>query len=214
MLGLLTTILPLTVLAAISPIVFLNASTVTANRGLRGGARFLTGNVLALGTLGCATMGLLGGSAADVAARELQSRRVDGVLGVVLLVYALWMLRRHVDDARSSEEEDGDALPKRGILTWGIIGMLTNFTTLPLYVSVAQRIGSSDQSLVVRLLTFVATSGIVLTPAWLPLVLARFAPDHATVGPQGKARVAAGTRVASIVACLVGATFLLWHAFA
>lgn len=200
-------ILPLTLLAAISPIVFLNASTVASNTGMRGAAQFVGGNLLVLGVIGAASMGLLGAAAASFTERELASRTVDALLALLLVGYGVRLLRRHTTPAPA---DPGD--PHRGVFAWGAIGMATNFTTLPLYVAVAQRLGSSPLPVEVTVPCLVASTAVVLTPAWLPALLLRLAPSRVGVKDRGRARVARWTRVASIAACGVGGTFLLWHA--
>lgn len=208
-------IAPLTVLAAISPVIFLNASTVATNNGFGGALRFALGNLLVLTVLGTASMGLLGASAAGLAARELASRDVDLVLAVLLLGYGAYQARQARSAPHPStvaELPAGEPVPTRGQFPFGILGMATNFTTLPLYVSVAQRLGAADQPLVVRVALLAAVTGVVLTPAWLPLALLRLAPAAVRVSPHRRAWVAAGTRLASVVACLVGGAFLIWHA--
>ncbi len=203
-------VLPLSILASWSPVVFLNASTVASNEGERGALRFLAGNALVLVVIGGASIGLLGATAADDTARALASRWVDAVLALVLIGYAVKLIR--TPPAPPSTEPD--QTPSRGVFAWGVVGMLTNFTTLPLYVSVAQRLGASPLPAVVNVVYLVVATVIVLAPAWIPALVFRFAPDKVGVSPRWRLRIAHGTRWASVVACCVGATFLLWHATA
>ena len=212
---LIAAIAPITVLAAISPVIFLNASTVATNNGFGGGLRFALGNLVVLAALGTASMGLLGASAAGLAARELASRDVDLVLAVLLLAYGAYLAnkaRSAPHPSVAAELPAGDPVPTRGQFPFGVLSMATNFTTLPLYVSVAERLGAAGQPIVARVALLVAVTGVVLTPAWLPLALLRLSPDLVRVSPHRRAWVAAGTQIATIVACLIGGTFLLWHA--
>lgn len=204
-------VLPLTILAAVSPVIFLNASTVATNDGERGAMQFLAGNALVLAVLGGASMGLLGAAAADDAARALASRWVDAALALVLIGYAVKLIRTPPKPPPTTGQA---VVPSRGIFAWGVIGMLTNYTTLPLYLSVAQRLGASPLPAVVNVVYLLVATALVLTPAWLPALLFRVAPDLVVVSPRWEGRIARGTRTASIVACFIGATFLLWHASA
>lgn len=204
-------VLPLTILAAVSPVIFLNASTVVTNDGGRGAIRFLAGNALVLVVLGGASMGLLGAAAAGDAARALASRWVDAALALVLIGYAVKLIRAPHQPPPTAGQV---VRPSRGVFAWGVIGMLTNYTTLPLYLSVAQRLGASPLPAVVNVLYLLVATALVLAPAWLPALLLRVAPGLVAVSPRWEGRIARGTRTASIVACFIGATFLLWHASA
>ena len=204
-------VLPLAFLAAWSPVVFLNASTVVTNHGERGALRFLAGNALVLGVIGFASMGLLGATAEDATRRALASRGVDLVLALVLIGYAVKLIRTPPAPPPSAgaREAAGEA---RGLFAWGVVGMVTNYTTLPLYLSVAQRLGASPLPAVVNVIYLIVATAIVLAPAWIPTLVFRFAPDRVGVSPKAQERIARWTRGASIVACFIGAAFLLWHA--
>jgi threonine/homoserine/homoserine lactone efflux protein len=209
---LLLTIAPLTLLAAISPIVFLNAAAVTTNEGVPAGVRFLCGNLLVLAAIGTASVGFLGAAAASFAERQLASRGVDAVLGLLLLGYGVLLLSRHRRATVPESSPSTSTGRQRGVFTWGMIGMATNFTTLPLYVSVTQRIGASTASGAAQLALMSTATTIVLLPAWLPVVLAHQAPAVLDVRPKARDLVARSTRAASIAACGVGGAVLIWHA--
>ncbi len=201
-------VLPLTILASWSPVVFLNASTVATNEGEHGAVRFIAGNALVLCIIGGASIGLLGATAANETARALASRWVDAALALVLIGYAVRLIRTPPKPPPSEPSLER----RRGVFAWGVVGMLTNYTTLPLYVSVAQRLGASPLPAVVNVLYLLVATVIVLMPAWVPALVFKFAPDKVGVSPRMQQRIAHWTRWASVVACLIGATFLLWHA--
>ena len=82
---LITTITPFVLLASVSPIVLLNASTAVSTRGQRGGWQFFAGNLIVLVLLGSASVGALGTAATDFADREIASETVDRFLGLGLI---------------------------------------------------------------------------------------------------------------------------------
>lgn len=205
--------LPVSVLAAISPIVFLNASTIASNYGESAAIRFASGNAIVLAVIGLPAMGLLGDGAAAFTERELASSVVDGALGLLLLGYGAYLWRAHIQSTpHTSEAEQIDEASHHGVLAWGVLGMATNFTTLPLFLAVSQHIGVARVNLAVQLLLLAFAMAVVLTPAWLPAVMLRIAPDRARVSEKVRSKVAASTRIASIVACFFGGAVLVTHA--
>lgn len=207
--------LPVSLLAAISPIVFLNASTVATNYGPPGARRFLGGNAVVLAAIGAVAMGLLGEGVTAFVEDETAGRVVDLVLGALLVGYGLVLLRSYVRSrAPATSEADQLAHARRhGLFAWGMLGMATNYTTLPLYVAVGQRVGASSIGLVWKLLLLTVVTAIVLAPAWLPLVFTHLAPRRARISERTRGRIAAGTKIASIIACFVGGTVLIARAF-
>lgn len=202
---------PLVAFGAISPVVVLNASTAVSTQGQRGGWRFVAGMASVLAVLGVAFVGLLGTSASQFATREIASRVVDRCLGALLLCYALrlaWTMahRRRVadDDARAQQPQERD------MFTWGLLGMATNFTTLPLFASASQRIGAADIGWWERLPVLLVVMVGVLAPAWVPVVVARLRPQRGDISAATRARVARWTSLVSVGACFVGAAVLLW----
>ena len=139
--------LPLVLIAAVSPVLFLNASRVVEAAGIAAGLYFGGGAVLCLIALGVPTLGLMGATTSQLVAADLASRSVDLALALVLIAYGAWQVvrsHRHRSAAGDSSETKDHALPTggRALFAAGLLGMITNFTTLPLYLSVAQRIGT------------------------------------------------------------------------
>lgn len=214
---LIVSIAPLLVFAAISPVVFLNASTAVSRGGQRGGWQFVAGNAMVIVALGAACVGLLGTAATGLAEREIASRTVDRMLGIALLCYGGYMAYTH-HRSRSSRQADADqaagepaptAAARDGLVVWGAIGMMTNFTTLPVFASVSQRIGAANIDWAARVLVLALACVVVLTPSWLPVVIARLAPGRSEVSASTRARIAHWTGLVSIGACLVGGVILL-----
>ncbi|QGF23082.1 hypothetical protein [Raineyella fluvialis] len=217
--GLLLWLLPLTVLAMISPVMFLNSSTVVAHRGRSDRWRFVAGNALVLVVLGALGMGLLGAALEEAAISELDSRRVELVLGVLLLIVSLVLLRGLLQD-RARQRAGGPTpvvaephLP-RSLVGWGAVSMATNLTTVPLYLAMAQRIGASPLPVAVRIGVLVAVTGLVLLPAWGPVVAADQVPARRRLQERTLRRVTWWMRVGSLVASLAGTVLLLWRGLA
>ena len=100
---------------------------------------------------------------------------------------------------------------RRTLIAAGLLGMLTNFTTLPLYLSVAQRIGSVAAPEWARALLLVLVVVVVAAPAWLPVGLRAVAPEHSRLRPETQRRIQSATQRISIGACFVGGALIIWH---
>jgi hypothetical protein len=126
---------------------FWHVPPVVEAAGISAGLLFAGGAVLCLVALGIPTMGLMGAATSLLIAADLTSRGVDLALALVLIAYGAWQVvrrRRKRTTAGASPGTKDDALPTggRALFAAGLLGMLTNFTSLPLYLSVAQRIGT------------------------------------------------------------------------
>ena len=112
----------------------------------------------------------------------------------------------------SSENKD-HALPTggRALLAAGLLGMLTNFTTLPLYLSVVQRIGTVAVPWWARSLLLILVIVIVATPVWLPVGLRAVVPKHSGLGPETQRKIQTATQRVSIGACFLGGAVIIWH---
>jgi threonine/homoserine/homoserine lactone efflux protein len=208
--------LPLVLLAALSPVLFLNASRVVEAAGISAGLCFAGGAVLCLIAFGIPTMGLMGAATSQLVATGLASRGVDLILALLLIGYGTWQLvrsRRHRTAPSSSRGNKDDALPVggRALFAAGLLGMLTNFTTLPLYLSVAQRIGTVAAPWWTRALLLVMVIVIVAAPAWLPVALRAVAPKHSRLTPETRRRIQTATQRISIGACFLGGAVIIWH---
>jgi len=208
--------LPLVLIAAVSPVLFLNASRVVEAAGISAGLCFGGGAVLCLVALGIPTMGLMGAATSQLVAADLASRGVDLALALVLIAYGAWQIvrsRRDRTAAGASRGTKDDALPTggRALFATGLLGMLTNFTTLPLYLSVAQRIGTVAAPWWTRALLLVLVVVVVAAPVWLPVGLRAVAPEHSRLGPETRRRIQTATQRISIGACFLGGAVIIWH---
>jgi hypothetical protein len=208
--------LPLVLIAAVSPVLFLNASRVVQAAGISAGLCFAGGAALCLVALGIPTMGLMGATTTQLVAADLASRGVDLALALVLIAYGAWQVVRSRRDrtaaGASSGNKDG-ALPTgaRALFAAGLLGMLTNFTSLPLYLSVAQRIGTVATPWWARGLLLVLVVVVVAAPVWLPVGLRAVAPEHSRLGPETRRRIQTATQRISIGACFLGGAVIIWH---
>ena len=208
--------LPLVLIAAVSPVLFLNASRVVEAAGISAGLCFGGGAVLCLVALGVPTMGLMGAATSQRVAAELASRGVDLALALVLIAYGAWQVVRSRRDRTAAGASSGNkdhALPTggRALFAAGLLGMLTNFTTLPLYLSVAQRIGTVAAPWWARALLLVLVVVVVALPVWLPVGLRAVVPGHSRIGPETRRRIQTATQRISIGACFLGGAMIIWH---
>ena len=212
----LTHSLPLVLIAAVSPVLFLNASRVIEAAGISGGLCFAGGAVSCLVALGIPTMGLMGTAASQVVAADLASSRLDLALALVLIAFGAWQVvqsRRDRTAAGAASANKDDALPTggRALFATGLLGMLTNFTTLPLYLSVAQRVGTVSAPWWARALLLFLVIVLVAAPVWLPVGLSAVAPEHSRLGPKTRRRIQTATQRISIGACFLGGAVIIWH---
>jgi hypothetical protein len=210
--------LPLVLIAAVSPVLFLNASRVVGAAGIAAGLFFASGAVLCLLAFGIPAMGLMGAATSQRVAADLASRSVDLTLAVVLIAYGAWQVarsRRHSTATDASRGNKDAALPTggRALFAAGLLGMLTNFTSLPLYLSVAQRIGTVTAPWWTRALLLVLVIVIVAAPVWLPVGLRAVAPAHSGLRPETRRRIQTTTQWVSIGACFLGGAVIIWHVF-
>ena len=208
--------LPLVLIAAVSPVLFLNASRVVEAAGISAGLYFGGGAVLCLIALGVPTLGLMGATTSQLLAADLASRGVDLALALVLIAYGAWQVvrsQRHRSAAGDSSETKDHALPTggRALFAAGLLGMITNFTTLPLYLSVAQRIGTVTVSWWAKALLLVMVVIVVATPVWLPVGLRAVVPAHSGLRPETRRKIQTATQRISIGACFLGGAVIIWH---
>jgi Sap, sulfolipid-1-addressing protein len=208
--------LPLVLIAAVSPVLFLNASRVVEAAGISAGLYFGGGAVLCLIALGVPTLGLMGATTSQLLAADLASRSVDLALALVLIAYGAWQVvrsHRHRSATGDSSQTKDHALPTggRALFAAGLLGMITNFTTLPLYLSVAQRIGTVTVPWWARALLLVLVVIVVATPVWLPVGLRAVVPAHSGLSPETRRKIQTATQRISIGACFLGGAVIIWH---
>ena len=205
----------LVLVASVSPVMILNASAAVHGQKQNHGWAFVSGAGLVLGAIGITSFGLLGSAATDFASRQLASHAVDRVLGILLFLFGCYLAWKkwgshRVQKFRHKKSSGPRSTGAHGMFTWGALGMATNFTTIPLFISSSQRIGTSDLPLIVRILTLIVTWWIVLIPAWLPIVVDRLRPNSSGISGRTRERIGHWTSVASIIACLGSGIIIVW----
>jgi hypothetical protein len=161
-------------------------------------------------------MGLMGAATSQLVSAGIASRAVDLTLALVLIAYGVWQVVRSRRDRTASGASHGNndkALPTslRALLAAGLLGMLTNFTSLPLYLSVTQRIGTVVVPWWARILLLVSVIVVVAIPVWLPVGLRAVAPEHSGIKPETRRRIQTATQRISIAACFLGGALIIWH---
>ena len=215
---------PLTMLAMLSPVVLVNASTVAASRDTSYRWRFVAGNGAVLVVLGSLTMGLLGATASRLTVRELSSRWFEGLLGVLLAVLAVSLLRGLQSDRQTSRQRPDLPTPvtsheavvaatlPRSAAGWGALGMASNLPTVALYVAMAQRIGVADLPWLARVAVMGVVTVLVLMPAWLPMVLVASGPERSALSPRTMRLASSAMRGVAVLGSAAGAAYLLANA--
>lgn len=206
----------LVLVAAVSPVMILNASAAVHGQGRREGWAFVAGAGIVLLAIGVTSFGLLGTAATDFASRQLASHTVDRVLGILLTLFGFHLAWKRWGSPRWKRptEKHKNSGPRstgtRGMFTWGVLGMATNFTTIPLFISSSQRIGTADLPMIVRILVLLLSWWIVLVPAWFPVVMDRIRPNGHGISGRTRERVTRWTGIASIVACIGSGIIIVW----
>ncbi|WP_101650197.1 hypothetical protein [Brevibacterium ihuae] len=234
LLALLLEITPLMLIAAVSPVVFITATTIATSMSPRAGRRFVLGCAAVLAAIGTVSAGILGASLTALIEREILSGVFQVTVGAVLVLYGIYLARQYGAEqarrrasvhtgssaARSPATEAFEAVGEvrsRGTLVWGAATMATNYTTLPLYVAVTQDIGSAPVEVWWKIPMLLVVIGVVAAPAWLPLVLTRTAPELlARLQARFSSRAPRRWPLAPllpIIACLAGGGWLLWIGF-
>lgn len=210
-LAVVVSVLPLALLSAVSPMIFVNATTIQLAAGMRATLRYVLGNAAIVVLISVVGAGLLGAAFTSFVEREVVSAGVDFALAAVLLAYG-------VHQWRQRGPQQVHPVTATSAMSRGVVTMSTNFTSIPLILAASQHLGASSWPVWLVLPALVATMAVTLTPAWLPLVLAVALPhvletvqarqDHAPHNGLGN-KVAALLPVGT---CLLGAAFLTVHA--
>lgn len=226
---LLAWIVPLTLLGTLSPMMLVQAATIRQQHGLRGNLLFLSGIGVVFAVLGVASMGLLGASAADWAERELASKRVDAVLATLLAAYGSYLVftsLRARRERKLSPLPDGQpggrviatddlpavSIPEKGLFLYGFLTTATDLAGLPIYIAIAQRIGSAAIGWPLKVLTLLVCSVVILSPAWLPMAL-HHVSGYKNLIERIRRPLAAVSHWSALLGSFAGAALLYWHAF-
>lgn len=210
-LGVVASVLPLALLSALSPMIFVNATTIQLGSGKLATLRYILGNAVIVTLISVVGAGLLGAAFTTFVEREVVSAGVDLTLAAVLVGYGIHLLRQQrrpqVHPATDSAE-----------VTRGMVTMSTNFTSIPLIVAASQHLGASPWPIWLVVPALVVSMAVTLAPAWLPLLLATTMPHllETVQAHQEHARTnSLGSRIPALLpvgTCLLGAALLTVHA--
>jgi len=211
-----TKILPLALAGAISPTVLAVVLVVLSEKRypkLRGLA-FLAGTTTVVVAISLLVVFVFGSAVPD--SQKGSNSDLSGYidLGFAVLLLALAALtfsrRNHPHkEHHDSSQEPGARLPR--FYAIGAVIMLLNFTTLAVFLPALKEIAIDKVSDADRVTALVVVDVIVLTPAWLPVLLYLVSPNLArkVLNPLNdflqRHRVAVGVGI-----CLVFAAYLAY----
>lgn len=182
MLQLLAFVIPLGLAGAISPVLLTEQTVVLAGPDGRRTARlFAAGAIVTLFAFVCVL--ILFGRAIELPKTPHLGATLDVVIGVALLVLALY-LRKRKPKARADKPSHG-AMNPRAAYIFGTVSMGTNFTTLALIIPASKEIASSHVDLLERAIVAVILVVLASIPAWLPIALTLIAPGAASRALNG-----------------------------
>jgi hypothetical protein len=181
-------IVPIGFAAALSPMLLTEQTVLLAgNDGRQLASRFAIGTMLVVVVYLTALVAW--GHAIALPERPTLSATMDIVAGVILVVVAVILRRRHPREhrARPARHEMGPT----AALGFGVFSMATNFTTLAILLPGAKDIAASSLNMVGRIALIAVLVGLATMPAWIPLATTRIAP-----GTAERALVAIGNLIA------------------
>ena len=177
---LLSKVLPLSLGAAVSPTVLIVMLLVlSGRRPIARGTAFLVGVLAVLG--GLTAVGLLVSHTSHESTTQLEiTHTVDAVAGVLLLVLAVATVvralaaRAGADADPPADHEDTDATSSAGILSALLLGMammLSNFSTILLYLPAMRAISAADVGFGDKALAVAIALVLTSIPATVPYLL-------------------------------------------
>lgn len=182
---LLSKVIPLALGAAVSPTVLIVVLLVlSGRRAIARGTAFVAGVLVVLS--GLTVLGLLLSKPAHASAVQTDvTRAIDGLVGTLLLLLAARTVMRMILSRRtgSSEPTDTsgtDAQRSTGLVTAFVLGvamMLSNFSTILLYLPAMHEISTSTVGFRDKVLAVALAFVITSIPATGPLALRLTLPD-------------------------------------
>jgi len=184
---LLSKVLPLSLGAAVSPTVLAVVLVVLAGRrAIARGTAYVIGVLVVLA--GLTALGLYGVRQAAPSAATIEvERAVDAIAGVLLLLLALGtILRAAVRDPAAPSETPSPTAEGRsslgGAFVLGVAMMLSNFSTILLYLPAMHVISTAGVAAGDKVLAVAVAFVVTSLPATVPLVVRVVAP-----GPSARA---------------------------
>jgi threonine/homoserine/homoserine lactone efflux protein len=169
---LLSQVIPLALGAAISPVLFLlTLTTLTGARPLVRGIAVTAGAAVPLVVIGAFAFAIAGSLHASHATKAT----IDLAFGVLLVLVGIRALVEAPAAPKPAEEPKRPSGPARSFAL-GFGAMVTNVTTLALYLPAMKLIATSHVSDADRALAHVIVGVITLAPAVVPVALVAVAP--------------------------------------
>ena len=206
-------VVPLALGAAVSPTIL--AFSVLVLSGDHGRARmvvFTIMNVLVLIAIGVAGLMIFKHAAGSgpPGQQKAAAAAIDTVLGLILIVFGCRNALRHptADNAAAKDSDSAAHLGRYALL--GVAMMLSNFTTLALFLPADKEIAISKLPLSDHLVALAVLIVFATVTAWIPLLAVTLVP-----GPAGRALAAVNRfvhryrRQISVVVCFGFGIYLL-----
>lgn len=214
MFAVLAIIVPLGLASAVSPVMLAEQTVLLAGAdGRTVATRYATG-VVAVAVVYIGAL-VVWGRAIALPARPRLDSTMDLVLGLGLVGLAtlLWVRRQDVGDRSTSTQgpPSHKEVGASGAFGFGIVSMVTNFTTLALLVPAAKAIAASPVELVGRMLLVAVLVVLATVPAWLPVALIGVAPGTAAKGLDALGRLLSrhGRAIVVVVVAALGAILIV-----
>ena len=209
---LLALVIPLSVVSALSPMMLIHSSTLVMQLGRKAGFLYFAGQATILIAIAPAGLSVMGNIAATWVEREIASKQINVVLGVLLFVFAAYLIIRTLRQARRNPEHKQRPVlvPAKGAYLFGLLNAASDYTGIIVFAAIAQRTGAAQIGLISKILIVALCAAIILIPAWLPLIASRLPRYDRLVQRIGGvlSRVAVwGT----VLSSLVGGIILVWH---
>jgi threonine/homoserine/homoserine lactone efflux protein len=181
MLAALAVIIPLGLGGAVSPVMLTEQTVLLAGPdGRRAGMRYAAGVVLTAFVIVLAIVLL--GRAISLPTEPHLDASLDLVVGLVLVFVAVLVLvlgrRRGGSPGLKGGDDRGASGSRqaRAAFPFGVFSMATNVTTVALIAAAAKEISRTDAQIAAATVLVLVLVGLVTTPAWVPVALARIAP--------------------------------------
>lgn len=209
--GLLAWVLPLSLVSALSPMMFLQSSALMVQRGADAALKYCLGQGTILAVIAPIGIGVMGNIAETWVEREIASKRVSAVLGLLLFAFAAWVIGR--SGVRRRKRPPGTSaftFPDRGPYLFGLLNGASDYAGIIVFGAIAQRTGAAEIAWYAKIVVVLSSAVIILIPAWLPVLLARVGRNDRLVTRVGPilSRIAL---LGTIVSSLVGGTILIVH---
>jgi hypothetical protein len=204
---LLATVLPFALGAAISPILFaVEILALTSSRSPR-----LRAWLVVAGSLAAITaFSLLGLGLGASLPHHHPHPRVDGAIDIVAagllgwLGLRAWRRRGEARPGHTTIVDRLDGAPTRTFFLAGVLGMVTNFSTLVLYLPALRAISKASVSPAEKALCLAIVLVITLLVVWVPAAIVTIAGRHATPTLEALNRVLAAKSAQITTAICLG----------